>query len=66
MNPSPLTHATAAEHRRALLADAERSWRAQLAVREVSAAAVQPPGERRGALRAALLGACGGATAERP
>lgn len=66
MNPSPLTHAAAAEHGHALLAAAERSRRAQASVREVSAAAVLPPAERRRAVRAALLRACGGASVERP
>jgi hypothetical protein len=65
MNPSPLAHAADAEHRHDLLADAERSRRAQAAVREVSAAAILPPAERRGAVRAALLRACGGAPLER-
>ena len=65
MNPSPLTHAAAAEHGHAMLA-ADRSRRAQATVREVSAAAVLPPAERRRAVRAALLRASGGATVERP
>jgi hypothetical protein len=66
MNPSPLAQAADAEHRHELLADAERSRRAQAAVREVTAAAVRPPAERRRAVRAALLRVCGGATVERP
>jgi hypothetical protein len=66
MNPSPLAHAADAEHPHELLADAERSRRAQAAVRDVSAAAVLPPAERGRAVRAALLRVCGGSTVERP
>jgi hypothetical protein len=66
MNQSPLSYDLARDRQRELLAQALRARGPQPSVRRVAAAAVRPGRERRGALRKALLEACGLPAGERP